>query len=648
MLALLASTRSLRDPQPEPAGVPQPGPALPRPAGDSASRVRRSPLLAAGVVLIAVQLGWKAYLLSHFYFRQDDFQLMDHALSSGFNVRYLFTIGPEQLAPAGRAFTWLLVRISVYNWTLASVCTIILLAAVSLAMLRLLLLVFGRRPAILIPLAIFLFTPLTLPGLSFWTTTLLWLPLQLTMILAVSSHIRYLRTGTAGHAIGAVAWLVIGMLFDELGVLVPVLIFALTSAFLAPGRPGRWWQTAGLVARRYWRAWAAYGTVAVAYLVVYVVQLPTSVQQPTNPPNFASVLALASTMLRVSFVPAALGGPWHWSAQGGSYAYAVETPGLTQVCWVVALLVVAASLRYRRHALRAWLILAGWLLVADLLPVVFSRLTELPATRLGADLHYVADAAPVLALCLGLACWPVIGEEQPYRVARPTSVPLAIASVTVVGAVVLGSFWSGAAYLSQTSSTVPRSYIANARLALARAPAGTVIVTGLTPATVIFARFLGTAAQTSRVLGPLAPKGSRIRFTTAPAGVIRDLMIFTNRGTLRPALDIGASSVRPASGTGCWPLLLQPTTIPLRASLFAYGWIVRVRYSGPATAMQLRFGAAVRDVTLQAGTHDLYVPVIGAGSAVVVRRLDPGPTVCISRVTVGLEYVTSPTAQPAR
>jgi len=605
-------------------------------------------VLAAGVVLIAVQLGWKAYLLSHFYFRQDDFQLMDHALSSDFNVRYLFTIGPEQLAPAGRAFTWLLVRASVYNWALASVCTVILLAAAGLAMLGLLLLLHGRRPAILIPLVIFLFTPLTLPGLSFWTTTLLWLPLQLTMILAVSSHIRYLRSGSAAHLIAATAWLVTGMLFDELGVLVPVLVFALTSAFLTAGRPGRWWQTAGLAARRYWRAWLVYGTVAVGYLVVYVFQLPTSVQQPTRPPSFGSVLTLASTMLRVSFVPAALGGVWHWSAQGGGYAYVAETPGLTQVCWVVALLVVVASLRYRRHALRAWLILAGWLVLADLLPVVFARLTELPATRLGADLHYVADSAPVLALCVGLACWPVIGEEQPYRVARPKSLPLAIAGLTLVGAVAAGSLWSGAAYLRQTSSAVTRSYIANARLALARAPSGTVIVTGLTPATVMFARFLGTAAQTSRVLGPLAPKAARIRFTTAPAGVIRDLMIFTDRGTLRPALDIGATSVSPAGNSGCWPVLTQPTTIPLRASLFAYGWIVRLHYSGPATAMQLRFGAEVRDARLQAGMHNLYIPVVGAGNAVVVRRLDPGPTVCITHVTVGLEYVTRPTEQPAR
>jgi hypothetical protein len=634
-----------------------PEPATPGNTATAAARLRGNSVIVAAVALIAVQLGWKAYLLSHFYFRQDDFQLMDHALSSGFDLRYLFTIGPEQLAPAGRAFTWLLVRVSVYDWTLASTCTILLLAAASFAMLRLLLLLFGKRAAILIPLLIFLFTPLTLPGLSFWTTTLLWLPLQLTMILAISSHVRYLRSGSAAHAIAAAAWLVTGMLFDELGVLVPVLLFALTSAFLAPGRPGRpgqpgrpgrWWRAAGLVLRRYWRAWVLYGTVAVAYLVVYVVRLPTSVQQPTSPPSFASVLTLASTMLRVGFVPAALGGPWHWSAQGGGYAYAAPTPGLTQVSWVLAALVVAASLRYRRHALRAWVILAGWLLLADLLPVVFSRLTELPATRLGADLHYVADSAPVLAICVGLAFWPALGEEAPYRVARPMSLPRAITTLSLVGAVLLSSFWSGAAYLSQTSSAVTRSYIANARQALARAPTGTVIVTGLTPATVMFARFLGTAAQTSRVLQPLAPKAARIRFTTAPAGVIRDLMIFTNRGTLRPALDVGANSVSPADKTGCWPLLSQPTTIPLHASLFAYGWIVRLRYSGPATTMQLRFGTGVRDARLEAGTHDLYVPVIGAGRAVVVRRLDQGPPVCISRVTVGLMYLTKPTAQPAR
>ncbi len=594
-----------------------------------------------GVVLIAVQVGWKAYLLSHFYFRQDDFQLMDHALSSGFNLRYLFTIGPEQLAPAGRAVTWLLVRISLYDWTLVSTMTIVLLAAASVAMLRLLLLLFGRRVGILVPLTIFGFTPLTLPGLSFWTTTLLWLPLQLTMILAVSSHIRYVRSGSFGHAIAAAAWLGAGMLFNEIGALVPLLVFALTSAYPASGH---WRRSAGEVLRRYRRAWAMYGALAAGYLVVFFVRLPTSVQQPASPPSPSSVLTFASTMLRVGFLPAAMGGPWHWLVHGRDYAYAAETPVLTQVSWVLGVLIIAASVRYRRHALRAWAILAGWILLADLLPVVVSRLTELPAAQVGADLHYVADSAPVLAVCVGLAFWPVIGEEQPYRMARPRVLPLAITTLTLVGSFVLGSFWSGAAYVSETSSMVTRSYIAQARVALARARPGTVIVTTDTPSDVIFARFLGSAAQTSRVLAPLAPKASRTRFITAPRGVIRDLMIFNNEGVLRPALVVGVTSARPDGNTGCWPLRSDPTRIPLTASLFDFGWVVEIRYSGPATTVQVRFGTEASQARLPAGRHDVYVPVTGEGSVIVVRRLTAGPPACISSLIVGLMEPAKPTA----
>jgi hypothetical protein len=627
--------RELRVSQPETS----PGRYARRTSGEpwapTIGRVRANSVTVAGVALIAAQLGWKAYLLSHFYFRQDDFQLMDRAVSSGFTFRYLFTIGPEQLAPAGRALTWLLVRVSLYNWTLASAGTLVLLAAASLAMLRLLVLLFGNRPAILVPLSIFLFTPLTLPGLSFWTTTLLWLPLQLTMILALSAHIRYVRSGSVAHAVAAAAWLAIGMLFDELGVVVPILVFALTSAYLTPGR---WWEAARRALHQYGRAWALYGAVAVGYLVVFLTRLPTSVQQPAIPPSFASVVTLASTTLRAGFVPAAMGGPWHWLVRNGDYGYAAQTPVLTEVCWLVAALIVAASLWYRRHALRAWTVLAGWVLLADVVPVAISRLTELPAALAGTDLHYVADSAPVLALCVGFAFWPVSGEERPYRVSRPGSLPVVITTVALVGCFVAGSFWSGTSYVSQTSSKATRSYVAHARLALDRAQAGTVIVTTDTPSNVMFARFLGRAAQTSRVLGPLAPPESAIRFITPPDGVFRNLMIFNDLGMLRPALDVGVASVSRAGRPGCWPVRAEPTRIPLSARVFSYGWVVRLRYSGPATTMQLRLGSAVRDAVVPAGTFDLYVPLVGEGGAVIIRRLGSGPPACIATVTVGLMH----------
>src|SRR5215469_1915341 len=540
-------------------------------ATKSATWVRQNAVILAAVGLVVAQLGWKAYLLSQFYFRQDDFWLLDGALSHGLRLNYLFTIIGGHLRPGGLAVFWVVTRLSPYDWLLASVVTIAALAAASVVLLRLLLILFGQRPAILIPLIIFLFTPLTLPGLSFWTTVTDWLPLQLTMLAATCSHVRYVRSGGVGHVVAAAVWLGAGLLFDVQGAVVPLLLFALTSAYLVPGR---WSAAARRTLRSFLRAWTLYGVMTAAYLVLFLIKLRTSSQQPINPRHVSSVLSLAAAMLRVGFVPSAVGGSWRWFVPGGDYGVAVETPVLTQVTWVVAALIVGASLWYRRRALRSWLILAGWLLAADFAPVAIARLTELPASMLGGETYYLADSAPVLAVGVGLAFWPVIGEQDPYRVRRPRSAPLVVGAVALTGAFLAGAIWSGVTYLNSTSSDRTRSYIETARSALANARAGTVILSAPVPWYVMYAGFLGPVTQTSNVLGPLAPKRAGIRFAATVPGGVTNLMMFDSRGRLRPALDVGASSLRhPRSGT-CWPLRSAATRIPLSAYVFRYAWII--------------------------------------------------------------------------
>jgi hypothetical protein len=611
-----------------------PAAAVQRAATGPARWIRTNPVILAGVVLIVAQLCWKAYLLSRFYFRQDDFLLLDRALAHGLSLNYLFSFSGGHLRPAGLVLFWLVTRLSPYDWLLASALTIAALAAAGVLMLRLLLILFGRRPAILIPLIIFLFTPLTLAGLSFWTTVTDWLPLQLTVLAATYSHVRYVRSGRIRHVVAAAAWLGAGLLFDVQGALVPLVLFALTSAYLVPGR---WLAAARQTLKSFWRAWTIYGVLTAAYLVLFLVKLQTSSQQPISPRHVSSVVSLAANMLRVGFVPAAVGGPWRWFVPGGDYGFAAEIPVVTQVTWVLAALIVGASLWYRRHALRSWLILAGWLLLADFGPVAIARLTELPASLLGADTYYLADSAPILAICVGLAFWPVIGEQDPYRVRRPRSGPLAVTAFALTGAFLAGSIWSGVTYLSSTSSARTRSYIDTARSALASARPGTVILSAPVPWYVMYAGFLGPVTQTSRVLGPLAPERAGIRFVTVPEGPVRSLMMFDSRGRLRPALDVGASGVRSARSGTCWPVRSAATRIPLSAHVFRYTWIVRLSYSGPATTLQLELGRAVTDVMLPAGQRDISVPVTGEGSAVLVRSLSGDPAACISTLRLDPE-----------
>src|SRR5215475_747815 len=123
-----------------------PAAAVQRATTGSAWWVRANRVILAAVVLIVAQLCWKAYLLSHFYFRQDDFLLLDRALSRGLSLHYLFAFSGGHLRPGGLVVFWLVTRLSPYDWLLASILTIAALAAAGVLMLRLLVILFGSRP----------------------------------------------------------------------------------------------------------------------------------------------------------------------------------------------------------------------------------------------------------------------------------------------------------------------------------------------------------------------------------------------------------------------------------------------------------------------------------------------------------------------
>lgn len=157
---------------------------------------------------MAGQLGWTAALLAHSWFRQGDFLLLDRALSQGFGWDYLMRIDGGHLMPAGLAIIWALARISLYNWLLAGGVIMILVAAASLAMLRMLVTVFTdsgerTRGGILIPFGIYLFAPLAAGAVAWLSVAVRVLPLQLAMFLAVDAHVRYLRRGRLRALIAA-------------------------------------------------------------------------------------------------------------------------------------------------------------------------------------------------------------------------------------------------------------------------------------------------------------------------------------------------------------------------------------------------------------------------------------------------------------
>ena len=606
-------------------------PAEPR---EAAEWLRGNGVTLAAVTLIAIQLLLMGDLLAHSYFRQDDYSYLYRGLDSGFGWKYLMWEDAGHLQPLGMALAWVLARVSLYNWPLTCVITLLLLAAVCFAMLRTLRTIFGNRPAILVLLAVFLFSPLQLAGISWWSVVIDILPLELGLLMAVDAHVRYLRSGRTRNAVAAAGWLLVALAASDKGVVVPLLLFGLTAAFFVPGPLRTAVVTAAV---RYWRLWLVYGILLAAWVTIYVSQLSGSAVQPESA---SGVLDFVSTFTGTTLLPAVLGGPWHWSAAG----YDISNPpaALQQLSWAVAVVVVVVSCARRVRAWRAWAILAAWIVAADIAPVVLGRLGTLPAGLEASQMRYLTDAAPVLTLCLGLAFLPVAApsmaaEQDVIRFRLPAARPTVLAAL---GVFLVGSFWSLQAFesLNGPAASAARSYIATARVAVADAPRGTLIVDGPTPASVMDPGIFGQYGYTSLVVGAIA-RGEPARdlsWTQTPRGVTGNLMIFNDLGQLLPVTMQGPFSSPLPQGQGCWNVTAAASQIPLTGPLFRWVWVARVDYSGSSSVLMLRFGEKWTQVALPAGTHTAYIPVTGEGNKVSVQLSQPGPPLCITGMRVGL------------
>lgn len=609
-----------------------------------AAWIREHRVLLGAVALIVAQLAWKAQFLSHLYFRQDDFHDLDLAVGHQFTWSYLTYIGSGHLIVGLRVIAWVLVRISStpYNWAAASVVSLAFVAAAAAAAYRLLRDLFGDRPVILVLLAMYLLTPLTLPDLGIWSSAMESVPLQLSTFLAISAHVRYVRSGRTRHLAAAGLWIVVGMAFFEKGLVLPALLFAITAAYLTDRRT----VVAGALRafRRYWRAWLLYAVLAAVYLAILLVSLRTSASRPGVPLSARGVATFSSELLRDTFLPGAIGGPWKWfPVPGNSFSFAAPSPGLVVLSAAVAVAVIGISIAMRPTAWRAWAILAGWLITADMAPVVIGRLDLISPSVLGLETRYVADATPILIVCLGLAFLPLAGVAGSGRVhvsrrrqlVRPETARSALAAM--VGLFVFGSIWSVQAYENDTNGTQARSYIVNAGMALRQVPKGTLVVQRPLPQNILVGTF-GAYAYTSKVIGAMerGKLAGKVRWIREPRGTVGNLWVFGPDGRLYQARVLGATA-RPAAGRHCFAQRQGTVRARFAAPSSAFSGTLRFGYflyaPHPAT-VYVTYRGTEQPIRLKPGLHAGYLPVTGKASRVIIRDIDGG-RLCIGDVEAG-------------
>jgi hypothetical protein len=588
-------------------------------------------VIVCACLLIVVQLMLKATYLRHGYFRQDDFEYVARAVEHTGVRDYLLRMQAGQFMPGGFGLVWLLVKLHAYSWGLTAVTTILLQAAASLALLRLLRQMFGTRPAILAPMLVYAVTPMTLAVTVWWAAALNALPLQIALPMALHAHIRNVRGDGFRHAVHAAGWTVFGLAFYLKAGTIPLLLFALTSAYLV-GAP--WWAAL----RRYAGAWLLYGSVLLAYAGIYLAQMHTTTVQPRE--ASAEVIGTFARRLLGQTLPVtAVGGPQTWMSVGTlDYAVAAPSIGLVVGAWTVIAAVIGLSVWLRRRALRAWSILFAYVVVTDVVPVALGRVNEQFADLLGMESRYVAEAAPLLAICLGLAFLPLVGEADPYRRTLPESwqaTPL-IAGMCLA-AFAMHSVWSGQAYTQTVRADRVRAYMGNARESLDQVPAAIQIYERQVPDWVQ-SGLAGEYAKTSRVLAPLASE--HIRWKMRNPQPARDPLTFDDQGLLVP-MDVADLATWAPPGhrdTGCWKMTGGTGTATLSRSLSAATYVARFDYIAAASGHQaeVRLGSGLpTTLTLDKGVNLVYFPVAGPAQTATIRVLTPGASLCPTRLRIG-------------
>jgi hypothetical protein len=588
----------------------------------------------AAAVLIALSLLWRASISSRGYLTTDDFPIIAQADASDPTPAHLVALYNNHLMPAGRLITWVTERLTGYEYWPYAVLMLLGQLAVGVAFYRLLRLLLPAGWALLVPLCLFLFNPMTLEVSAWWAVGINLLPMQLAMVLAIGAQVRFLRTGHRRHLVTLALAVVLGLLFFEKALLVVPLVFLVTVCLYAPGGPVRAVLTA---VRRWWPAWAVLTAISVAYLAAY---LPMSADAMLRAPASAGeVGTFLGQFYGETLVPGLVGGPWTWlDAADGTPLAAPDQPA-RWLSWVLVAALVAGTVWLRRGiAVRAWTLL-----------VLFSALSAglIAATRLGSGLsgvaglvpRYLGDVLLVAAVCVGVAVCGLRrldGSAEPATDPVPAPAwarprPLLIGMAAGLVLLVASSLYSGTGFAADWRVKAGRDYLRTARADLADAEPGTVFMDQPVPEAVIPDLSHPWNMQ-SRFFGPLDDDGPV--FVTGA----RTLSVFDEAGHIRPAWVDGVPA-RPGPLPGCGYRVTggRTVTIPLTARVADYWQVVRISYLSDRDATAtIRVGDhAGVPFDVHRGLNAMFLLMLVEGDEVELTVRDPAANLCTDEIEIG-------------
>ncbi|GAA1145090.1 hypothetical protein [Nocardioides aquiterrae] len=587
------------------------------------SRERR--VLVAALALIAVHAAYRAWATYGGWFHIDDFNFISRMFHEGLSPAVAARSYYGHVMPAAMYLSWLNQALAPWNFWVPATELVALQVLCDLGLLYLLRVMFGLRPGILPPLALFLASVISLEGSIWWAAAVNLLPLQAALFFGLAAHVTYLRTRRLRHAVAANAWIAAGIAFNEKTALVYGVLGIVTLCYFATGRsPAERVRTA---VRGRWPALALYVVTGAAYVALY---LSVGRDFRASKPRGYPVLDTISRMVLDTYVPGLLGGPvrW-WRVPEQPFSFALPGDALTLLALALLAMLLWEIRKHRRRALRA-LWIPAYFLVVDVVLVLVTR-ASVSGPLVGLDYRFQGELAAASAIALACMTMPVLGAaesserrsasellDHPRRVAVATGAMVAVAAWSTYGYL---TYW----HADDGSKRWFATLLPQVRAATTPIPA----VDRVVPYSVTNGVRYPENLQSRVLAGEDA-----LAFTEVATDRID---IVDDDGRIGPAAVTPVRSNADGPHGRCgWKVQEAPVTIPLDGPVAFDGWWVRIGYlSSGDSPVRVSAGSATRDTTVRAGVHALYLAGGPQFDSVTIGGLVDGVTLCTDDVTVG-------------
>ena len=581
-------------------------------------------MVAAAVALIVVQLGIHAVLAFGGYFYWDDLILVGKAGTQGLlSPSYLFDDHDGHVMPAAFLVAGVITRLAPLQWTGPAISLVVLQLLASLALLRALYVILGRRWVLLIPLTFALFTPLAVPGFAWWAAALNSLPMLAALAWVSADAVLLVRTGNQRYAVTGVLVYIGGLLFFEKAAVIPFVAFAV-AALLCHVQGDR--RAALTVWRAGIRLWVVALLVTASWIGVYL----AVVNQRRWSFDLAMTWDLLSRSITHGIVPGLAGGPWHWDRWAPASPWATPPPLVMALGWLVLIGVLAVSLIRKQRIGLVWVTAAGYAAACQV-PIYLLRSSRFTALELAQTLRYLPDLVVVLALLAAVAlCAPNRSLGARWL---DTSLRRTVATTGLAGLFIASSLHSTATFLTSWRDNPAQPYLQHARASLAVAHANsTAPLLDQEVDPLVLQRVAYPENLASHMFALLH---DRPEFDSATT----QLRMFDSSGRLIAARVTWVRTITPGPMPRCGYFTQpdKPARLPLDGPLLPADWTVEFNYlanSDGSMTVSLSEGPEIK-VPVRPGLNRVFARVPGAGDAITVRANTTALSLCIASGPVG-------------